>query len=671
MPLANVRVYLGDLSDVPVARYEMREAIGELSEIALEVLLTDPELDMASVVGKVGLVLFLDQPVMTQMDGIIRRCRQLSSESTGVSRYEIVIASFLWLATLRTDHRIFQDLSVPEIVEAVLKGYKDRIPMPEKALTKVHDKREYTVQYGETDHDFICRILAEAGISSFFEPADMGTAPATRWILSDDTTVGPKKTTVAFNPPSMLKATEPHVLGLQVTADLTTSSVTARDYDYKKPDFVLSRTSQTSDPLFNDEGELEAYVFEIGKFTDEKGGDARTKQLLEEARSERRVLRLSTSFLLPAGAHFGVKDLPGHPVETELVVMRTRASCIAVDGQPEAPRLSYVLECVPAQHPFRPRRRSKPRIYGTHTAFVVGQQAGVDEIDVDEMGRVKVQYRWDRRDAYEGNLTRRIRVSQGWAGADFGFVLLPRVNEEVIISYLDGDPDEPIIVGRVHNTFVATPLKLPDEKTQSIWKSRSSPGGEGYNMILMEDKAGEERLDMRAQKDHHFEILHDSSRNIGNNETVNVKNAQSVTAGSHSTSAGTISFKAKTTIDEDAGTKMTLTAGSQIKAESVQVLINGKSITSVHGKSFLYLYGGITAYLNGGVTVEIGAGSSVTVKAPTIFVDGGTVFVTGGEVNIGNDKVNITGGPVSISGSTVDITGGTVNIKGGSVNLNC
>ncbi|AUX21772.1 uncharacterized protein SOCEGT47_022600 [Sorangium cellulosum] len=170
----------------------------------------------------------------------------------------------------------------------------------------------------------------------------------------------------------------------------------------------------------------------------------------------------------------------------QLLVVRSR--CTVTEGADGRPARRHVLDCVPAGDPWRPARRPRPRISGTHTAFVVGNQAGVDEIDIDEHGRVEVELRWDRRDLLEGNPTRFVRVSQGWAGLDDGMVMLLRVNEEVIIAYLDGDPDEPIVVGRLHNAWSVAPLKLPAEKTRSIWKSKTSPGGEGFHPIMMEDK---------------------------------------------------------------------------------------------------------------------------------------------------------------------------------------
>jgi type VI secretion system secreted protein VgrG len=648
MLLSNVRLLFGDASQARdnIARYELREAIGELSEIVLEVRLTDPELDMAQVVGKAACVQFLDQPVLTQVDGIVRRCRQLSSEPTGVSRYEVFVVSPLWLTTLRTEHRIFQDLSVPEVVEAVLRGYGGRVPLPVKALVKDHPKREYCVQYAETDHDFICRLLAEEGICHYFEPDESGASPGTRWVLADDITVGQPKISVPFVGASGQTPGLPHVLAVEVTADVTTSIVTARDYDYQKPGFVLQSMATTADPLFDDEGGLEAYVFEVGKFATQKSGDLRAGQLLEEARTERRVLRLATSFAMPAGAHLAVSGLPGHAMESEVVVVRARSSGMITPGAQQDARISYALECVPAGHPVRPRRRPKQRIWGTQTAFVVGEKGS--EIDVDELGRVKVAFRWDRRDPVDGRPTRRVRVSQGWAGGGFGFVVLPRVSDEVIVAYLDGDPDEPIIVGRVHNAVSTTPLKLPEEKTQSIWKSRSSPGGNGFNEILMEDRAGQERLDLRAQRDHDLTVLHDSVTTVGHDETVSVKGAQSTSAGSISASSGS-------TVEVYAETVAQITGASAVVVYGPLAVVKGKNMVAIYSPNKISVHG---------KTVGVAGDDSVEIESPTVTITGGKVIVSG------DASVEIKGGTVNIGeGAAVNITAGAINLTG-AINLN-
>ncbi|WP_437535391.1 type VI secretion system tip protein TssI/VgrG [Sorangium sp. So ce726] len=505
-----------------VHQIEYRDALNELFELTLDVVSTDPEIDLSSVVGEEIVVELSTEPLLKKVHGIVRRVRQVSAEPSGVSRYELAVVPPLWLATRSADHRIFQGLTADGVCKVVASAYGGRIPAP-SSLVASPDRpaREYRVQYGETDFDFMFRALAEEGLVSYFDHGPGGSD----WVLSEDTAFtddgAPR---VPFVPPvdAGMNAAGPAVSFIAITSSIETSMVTVRDYDFKKPEYVLDQRAETSQRAFVREATLERYEFSTNRFTaaSEKRGEALAKQYLEEARSERRTFECHTSFALGAGARFTVEGHPRADVNGQLLVIRSR--CAVTEGSGGRPVRRNVLVCVPAGDPWRPARRPKPRIFGTQTAFVVGNKAGVDEIDVDEHGRVKVEFRWDRRELHEGNPTRFVRVSQGWAGLDYGFVMLPRVNEEVIIAYLDGDPDEPVVVGRLHNAWSVAPLKLPAEKTRSIWKSKTSPGGEGFNQIMMEDKKGEELLELHAHRDNLVTAGANQTVDVGGDQKVHV-----------------------------------------------------------------------------------------------------------------------------------------------------
>jgi type VI secretion system secreted protein VgrG len=673
-----------------VTRFELREAMSELFELTVELLLPDPALDMKSVVGQLARVALTDEPFQREIEGIVRRARQLSSEPSGTSRYEIVVVPPLWLTTRRKDHRIFQDLSVIDIVGQVLEGYDGRIDAA-KNLCGDHPPREYTVQYGETDHDFIFRILAEEGISSFFDHDQQLTSqpapsqsPTSRWTLLDDTTAMSLELegAIPFVPPTGQNFTRPHVRALVMTSDIETSTVALRDYDWEKPSFVLKSEVDTSDPVFAREGKLEAYGYEIGLFSTDGAGKQRATEILQSDRALLRTFACEASFALAPGTRLAISGHPSDEVKGDALVVRSRIS-----GHVEpagSARMSHVLECIPASTFFRAKRRPKARIFGTQTAFVVGKQISKDEIDVDKFGRVKVHFTWDRRDtSFEGKPTRFIRVSHGWAGQGYGFVMLPRVGDEVIIAYLEGDPDEPIIVGRVHNTVYTTPLNLADasEHTVSMWKSKSSPADPGsnedrYNLVRMQDKSGAEMLELRAQRDFKHETLHDSSAKVGHNQSISVVGSQSTSAGSISMSSGsTISISAETSINETAGTTMSLHAGSGLIATS---------------DTTVAIVAGSTLGMSSGAAMSIGAGGPMDLTAPKInssaeglsITQGGVVIVVskgkvtvhgGGDVEVSSgSKVTVTAPTVNVTAPTVNVAGsGTVNITGGSVKLNC
>ncbi|MGK3995276.1 type VI secretion system Vgr family protein [Sorangium sp. So ce1024] len=540
-----------------VHQLDYRDALNELFELTLDVTSTDPEVDLSGVVGEDIVVDLKGEPFLKKVHGIVRRVRQLSAEPTGVSRYELVVVPPLWLTTRGADHRIFQNLTADDVARIVVSAYGGRIPAP-RSLIASPDRppREYRVQYGETDFDFMFRALSEEGLITFFDH----TSGASDWVLSEDTAFtdngAPR---VKFVPPVGvgMSAPEPTVSFIAITSSIETSMVTVRDYDFKKPEYVLEQRAETAQRAFVREATLERYEFLTNKVTaaTEKHGEALARQYLEEARSERRTFECHTSFALAAGGRFTVEAHPRADVNGQLLVIRSR--CTVAEGADGRPVRRHVLVCVPAEDPWRPARRPKPRIFGTQTAFVVGNKAGVDEIDVDEHGRVKVEFRWDRRDLHEGNPTRFVRVSQGWAGLDYGMVMLPRVNEEVIIAYLDGDPDEPVIVGRLHNAWSVAPLKLPAEKTRSIWKSKTSPGGEGFNQIMMEDKKGEELLELHAHRDNLVTVGATQTVDVGGDQKVHV--------------AGKRDDHVEGAVEEDYDTSLTTTIGGPQKTTAKAV----------------------------------------------------------------------------------------------------
>lgn len=516
-----------NVTGLAVRQYILEDELNGVYELRLDVLSADPDLDLSKLIGHPITVTLKDEPYLSKIHGLVRLVRQVSAEAEGDSKYEILVVPPLWLASRSADHRIFQDTTADEVCTQILSLYgAARVSPPAVLALPGRPKQEYRVQYGETDLGFMLRALAEEGLIAYFHH----TEAKSDWTIIEDTAFtddgAPK---VRFVPPSGTGGgiDEPHVSSVALTAGMETTMVTVRDYDFKKPQYVLEASAETSQPLFHHEDPLERYEFLDNKFSTatEKQGQALAKRYLEEARAERRVLECRTSFALAAGGRFTVQEHPRSDVNAQLLVVRAR--CSVTEGEGGKPVKLNLLTCIPAADPWRPRRLPKPRIHGTHLAFVVGNQAGVDEIDVDEHGRVKIEFRWDRRDLHEGKPTRFVRVSASWAGLDYGMVLLPRVNEEVIVGYLDGDPDEPMIIGRLHNAFNASPLKLPAQKTQSIWKSKTSPGGGGYNEIMMEDKKGQELLRVHAHRDNLV--------TVGGNQTVNIGSNQSITVGANQT----------------------------------------------------------------------------------------------------------------------------------------
>ena len=437
----------GPISGVVVHRYQLRDALSELFELSLEIASTDLTLDFHGVVGEALIVAFPDDPTQPPIEGIVKSVQQLSStvaslQSQAASGYKIVVVPPIWLTTRRRDHRLFENKSAADIVAAVLASYGGRIPAPTLRLARPAPVREYVVQYGESDWEFIARILATDFITSFF---DHGSASA--FTLIDDTskiTSSPAAAT-PFLPPSNLTAPGPHVFNVHLASNIETSVTTLRDYDFERPNLELAgaQTAKPADGLFRQEANLEAYAFDIDEFNDGPGGDARAGHFLEALRARSRTITLEANFNVGPGNQIAITGHPRTDINASFLVVGTRV--VLDDGGTRGllpsppPTATFVLECIPSAVPFLPLPRPKPRIHGTQTGTIVGGADG--DVVADSKSRVHVLFKWDRQ-KQASKKTRPVRVSQAWAGTAYGFFALPRVGDEVVVAYLDGDPDE-------------------------------------------------------------------------------------------------------------------------------------------------------------------------------------------------------------------------------------
>jgi type VI secretion system secreted protein VgrG len=642
----------GSIPGLVVHRYEVRDALCELFDVQLTLASTDLSLDMQAVVGQPVTVGFGDEPFLTQMTGIVRLCRQLTGvlqagSDAGAALYEIEVVPRHWLLTRRSDHRIFQHQSVPQIVDAVLASLGGRLPASAKKLTSTYAPREYCVQYGETDYDFIARILAEEKIAWFFDHADQSA-----FTLCDDTSTTTRKLpeAIPFAAAPTLDAGAPHVFNVLVSSRIETSAVILRDYDYENPRLKLEgKHTIFAAELFANEADLNAYSYEVGRFRSISQGDTGAELDLDARRALSRTFSCEASFGLPPGTRVSLSGHPRPEPNSGLLVVRTRiliddgSGVSGSDGQ--GARARRLLECIDERAPFFQERRLKPRISGTQTAFVIGDTPE-GTVEVDAMGRVKLAFRWDRRDPTSGAPTRRVRVSQGWAGNGFGLVTLPRVGDEVVVAYADGDPDEPLVIGRVHNATVVTPLLLPDkDKALAVWRSRSfssSGPGPGFNQILMDDTQGGERLELHAERDFKSDtgrnaattVGVDQSTTVGGDSTSRIAGAYSLRSGSTSISTGPYTLNADS-IDETAKKHINTTTNQRVDESQFH---------AIHA---------IGIYLSGDGAVSLSSGGS------DLQIEPGFI-----KLSSGASSIKITPEGISISGPVVDV-------KGAPIKLNC
>jgi type VI secretion system secreted protein VgrG len=632
----------GPIAGVVVHRYQLQDALSELFEVALEIASTDATLDFHSVIGESIVLGFPDDPGQPQIQGIVKSVQQLSSmvASTGnqaASGYKLLIVPPVWLTTRRRDHRLFEKKNVAQIVAEVLAGYGSRIPAPALRLSKPPQIRDYVVQYGETDWEFITRILATDFITTFFDHPSQSA-----FTLVDDTskmTTAPAAPTL-FLPPSNLTSPPPHVFNVVLASNIETSTATVGDHDYEHPQLDLAGTNSAApaDGLFEGEADLEAFTFDIDEFADNAAGKERAGHLLESLRSRARTFTLDANFTVGPGQQITVVNHPRADVNATFLVLRARV--VLEDGAARAlgptptATASFVLECIPAAQPFLPVARPKPRIHGTQTGTIVGGADG--DVVADSMSRVHVLFKWERQ-KLASKKTRPVRVSQAWAGTAYGFFVLPRVGDEVVVAYLDGDPDEPIIVGRVHNGARVNPVDPEGqegiEKTISKWRSQTVGDPSGFNEILMDDLQAKERLELHAQRDYKSTVEHDAvtlvkhddALTVGNNKTDKIKKAYSMQAGSVSISCGPYKLGAKT-VD------VTASEWVSIHAEGNMFLVAGDT-TTIDAAEVAVTAGKITLTA-GGSSIEL-SDSGITIKGPSVTITAdGTVDVNGALITL-------------------------------------
>ena len=542
----NLRCTIASGDGLDVRHFSVHEKISSLFVVQLIVMSKNHNIDFDKVVGSDARFTMHHDLHERYWDGICSSLEQMAvGEAQGLSTYQLTIVPRLWLATQRRNYRMFQQKSEPDIVKELLAEWEIK---PKERLTSTYKKRKYRVQYGESDYAFICRMLEDAGISFYFTQLK----GKTRMVLSDAPQMNEaRKGEIPFHEEvSTIKGE--YVTNVRIGQRVRSGRYTMRDHDYRLPsDYKLLASAEGV--RVEIEKRLERFHYTPGAFlfgsdkgeatptADDRGrtrtdeGEAKivAQKRLEAKRSNAKVCAFETNVLDIAPG--SVVKFEGHPRDD------LRKNLLVVEANHTGASLGewkHFCEARSAEQPYRPPLVTpKPKVNGVESATVVGP-AG-EEIHCDEFGRVRVHFHWDRESKMDDSSSCWIHVSQPWAGGSFGGTNLPRVGQEVIVDFLGGDPDRPIIMGRVYTNLKKVPYKLPDNKTQSGWKSESSPGGGGFNELRFEDKKGKELVYMQAEKDLQRLVKNNEDVTVGNNLTKLVaNNEREVTGQNRSISVG-------------------------------------------------------------------------------------------------------------------------------------
>lgn len=682
-----------------VVRFDVRARSSSCFVLELTAVSHSAELDLRAIVGAPAVFHINGGTLrgassddheggLASWSGICNHIEQLETEPNGVSTYSLRVVPNLWVLTQRRNYRVFQHLTIPEVVTSLLEEWGIKHVWE---LTGKHPKLEYRVQYSESDFDFMSRLLEEAGITYLFRFEGESIL-----VLCDE----PQDRAARSAPPVPWREDEHGVTGIaefvanvRLSHEVRPGAVSLRDYDLRRPAFGLFAGARSGQ---KEEDPFEQYFYEPGGFLidktgagdtpaaddqsvarhDQATGDKRAQRALDALRFDQAQVSYVTNVAaLQPGVVFSVAGHPHSRLDASNLLIVTE---FEAEGTSEG-NWGMRGVAVFADRPMRPKAlTAKPVVSGVDSATVVGP-AG-DEIYTDEFGRVRVQFPWDRKGKNNERSSCWLRVSQGWAGTGFGSMLIPRVGEEVLVSFLGGDPDQPIIVGRVFNATQPVPYELPQHKTRSTWKSQSSPGGGGFNEIMFEDMTGRELVYIQAERNLRQLVKNDESVTIGSDRQKLVKGNETETTRGNRTEA-TLSNRVELTM----GNRLTTIQGDESK------LVCGNEFEQTNGEHRMFIGRDAHSTIEGVQRVKIAKDShlrvmgdhfeqvddqiSLTAKSHHIHVGEDFALETGEDVHlkaaskivIEADDITLKapGGFIRIGATGIIISGARVRINSG------
>lgn len=615
----------GFSADLQVLKFDGSEALNQPYEFVVELVSERADLDLNALINQPAYLCF--GPEQKGVHGLIYAGEQGDSGKR-LTHYRISLRPHLAYLAHSVDQRIFQQLTVQQIITDVLNKHGIQGDAYRFQLGPyVYPERDYCVQYNETDLHFIQRLCEEEGISFHFQHRSDGHV----LVFGDDQTVFPTLAPLHYQPDSGMAADGAVIKSLLVTLETRSSAASMRDYNFEKPKLTLEG-SYAAEFL----PALEVYEYP-GRFADRARGKHLAKRALERLRSSYEVAGGRSDANVACGYFLSISNHPReqyndlwliHSVEhqgrqPQVLEESVTSDVKPSDGFTQGYRNSFVA--TPWDIPYRPASlHRKGKVQGAQRAIVTGPQG--EEIHCDEFGRVKVQFFWDRVGQADDKTSCWLRVSNSWGGDRYGAVTIPRVGMEVLVSFLEGDPDQPVISGCLYHKENAPPYALPEHKTRSTFKTNSSPGGAGFNELRIEDKAGQEQIFIHAQRDWDQRVEHDQKIHVGNerHDTVEANSYSEFQAQAHSLThlARKVSVDASdhlnvaTTQHCKIGMGQFVEVGDELHyyAGDKLVVDAGMELTATGGGSFLKLdpsgvtLNGATININSGGAAGVGSG---------------------------------------------------------------
>jgi len=632
-------------------------------EYELELVSERPDLRAEELLGTPATVsLQLPAGGHRYFNGYLNRFTQGSYDEVG-TRYSATLVPWLWFLSRRSDCRIFQDQTVPDIVATVFRdhGFTDF----EARLSASYRPWTYCVQYRESDLAFVSRLLEHEGIYYFHEHSDGKHL----LVLADSRSAhapAPGYATVPFYPPGQTQLRE-HLDAWTLVSAVRPGAFAHSSYDFTAP--RKSLLARSSAPKAHAHAGLEVFDYQ-GDYTQSSEGGDYARIRLEEAQAGYAIAQAAGDARgLSSGGLFTLSGHPHAEQNSEYLIVAAHytlhSDAFRSSGAAgTAPVYRCSLSALTADVPYRPARSTpKPTVQGPQTAHVVGK-AG-EEIWTDQHGRVKVQFHWDRYGQADETSSCWIRVSHPWAGKGWGAVAIPRIGQEVVVDFLEGDPDQPIITGRVYNGDTMPPFGLPAAAVVSGIKSNTHKGS-GYNELTMDDTAGKEKITIHGQYDMNTTVEHDQTNTVNNTFTETIKSDAKITVTegtySHDVAANTATYHVQAALTETYDATQTTTVKQAITITSTSgpicVASNSQCVNITAATEILLQVGASTLQMNSAGQIKLsGVDIAITGSA--------AVAIAGGVIHSEASAEHQTKGAIVLSEGTA-----TNTVKGGMVMLN-
>ncbi|MBW0147846.1 type VI secretion system Vgr family protein [Marinobacter arenosus] len=632
MPQASGLQFTARVGELPpdlfaVVGFVLTEGLSERFHGHVQLASTDPSLCARDLLEQsVDLVVWQDSQPLRRFTGVIS---EFTRGETGHrrTRYEVIIQPPLWRLGLMQNSRIFQTQGPDAIVRTLLeeRGLVNSV----FDLKRPPAEREYCVQHRETDLAFVERLAAEEGWHYRYQHGSVDGSEQPALILADHHGDAPRLEAVGYNRNAGGSTRQPAVFRFRYEERVRAASVVMKDYTFRNPAYALMHEQGALTPHHRDDYQHFDYP---GRFKADASGRPFTEARLEALRNDASTGQGESNRPdFTAGARVALSDHDNAELNRDWLLTTVthqgrQPQALEEEGGTDPTTYHNAFRVIPADRTWRPRCEHRPLMDGPQVAQVTGPEG--EEIHCDEHGRVKVRFPWDRYARNDEHASAWLRVSQGWAGGQYGFMALPRVGHEVIVSFLDGDPDQPIITGRTHHATNKPPCSLPAHKTRTTLKTQTHKG-EGSNELRFEDEAGQEQVFVHAQRDLDLLIQNNRTDVIRNNSHLTIQNNgfahlrgndhQTVEGDKRERTGADRSFSVSGTLHLKAGTAWLSDSGTElhIKAGQKAVIEAGAEITLKAGGSFVKIdasgvaMGGAAIKMNAGGAAGQGSGQRV------------------------------------------------------------